>query len=234
MKFKEIYLFTLSFVILIFTPIEILAVPHLGVATDGIYYVAPGDSFEDYQDYFASGWAPASENGGNEGFALGPSGSDLTIFTDIMNHDIYLLTDSAAGSSNSPIYFGGKMLTKIPYPTGQADGYKPTPYYALNIGEVDTNNGWVAIGNDPNAPASLSSFYAYTKAIEYIGTISPGSYFFAAADMNDDGMLHFNHSNHDRFSPKTTSTTAPIPEPATLLLLGGGIIGIRIFRRWYR
>ena len=200
------------------------AVPSLGVATDGIYYVSPGDEFEDYQDYFASGSAPASENGGNEGFMIGPSGADLTIFTNIVDADIYLLIDSDMYSDSFPIFFDGEEFEEI-LGTGQADGYKPLPYYMVRLGKipVDGGDGWTELPSDPFEP---EPFYSYTGQITYSGVIPGGSYFFAAADETGNGL---NFNNPDPFSPKTTSTTA-VPEPSTILLLSIGLVSITAYR----
>lgn len=240
--------------IFIIQPTRVFAVPHLGVATNGIYYYAQGDEFEPYQDYFAIGSAPASANGGHHGFEIGPSGSNLIIFTNYTDYEIYLLTDNLTGNNNNPT-FGGTSLGEISvYATGQADGYKPTPYYAIKIGKVKDNGtinpGWYELPYDPfegdpysGDPFNPDTYYAYSASLEYTGTLAcPNSYdvctyFFAAADKapnGGDGYLSFNSSNPngnsstDAFSPKTTSAVARVPEPATLLLLGSGLLTLGI------
>lgn len=237
--------------IFIIQPIKAFAVPHLGVATNGIYYYAPEDTFEPYQDYFATGSAPASANGGYQGFAIGPSGSNLIIFTNYTNYDIYLLTDNLTGDNNNPIFGGIPLEEIIAYETGQADGYKPTPYYAIKIGKVkdgsgNVNTGWYELPYEPfegdpysGDPFNPGTFYAYSASLEYSGTLAcPNiadvcTYFFAAADKapnGGNGLLYFNSSNPngnsstDAFSPKTTSAVARVPEPSTLLLLGSGLL----------
>ncbi|KPJ98697.1 MAG: hypothetical protein AMK71_11015 [Nitrospira bacterium SG8_35_4] len=234
-KFEKCFLLSLVFlsvscIILYSTPAS--AVPSLGVATEGrTYAYAPEDTNFDYQSYFTSDFVSGSDK--NHGFDLGPSGSDIIVFTNILDADIYLLTDNDAANQSYPISFDGMLFQEIAYETGQADGYKPTPYSGVNLGPVNLNDGWVELTDFP----SSSPYYAYIGAIEYISPFPEDSYLFAAADEDMNGALYFNSSFCDTglcsvtdpFSPKTDSTT-PIPETATMLLLGtclGGLFGVR-------
>jgi hypothetical protein len=200
----------------------------LGVATDGIYYFTDPSEYDDYQAYFASEGRDMSENAGEEGFLVGPSGDDLIVFTRLLNVDIYLATTSDVAAASPE--FGGLTFAAMG-DTGQSDGYLPydpvaSPYYAVNLGPVDENNGWEAI---PQGTQGFGShqYYTYRASLTYNGTLPFGSYFFSAADIEDNG-LYFNNSNdpegNDSFSPKTSSAvTTAVPEPSTILLLATGL-----------
>jgi hypothetical protein len=189
--------------------------PSLGVAAEGTYYVdiESGSSFQDYQAYFAPDWAPSSKNERYEGFSFSNSGFNLIVFTSILNADIYLLADANAWEKSSPISYGGEIMTEIAYDTDKANGYKPLPYYAINLNPVCSgfNENENCIPNSggslfPGDPFNNDPFYAYISTIEYSGTIPPGSYFLAATDLDSNGELNFkNKGKKDPFSPHGAS-----------------------------
>lgn len=208
-------------------PADLFASPRLGVATGtGIYaYTDPAALTDAYIDYFADTIVPADElNGGEEGFILGASGENVTIFSryNPTYSDLYLLANT--NGANLPLSFGGELFTEDTtdddaFVTSQIDGYTFQPYSYLSLSSFA--DYWTKIF------INGTKYFTLTASFEYGDTWQPGSYLFAVNDTRDIGHL----SQKDAFSPKTTSATgggggSSIPEPATMLLFAPGVAAI--------
>jgi len=224
---KKLIILIIGLVIL-FSQSETFATPSLGVASyTGEYLYKEGDApptGDKWIQYFNH---PTLVPSGSEleGFVIGPSGSDLAVFTSYNPsvYDIYLLANT--GPNNLPITFGGADLnsSNIGGYIGQVDGYlQDNTYYGLQLS--DDINDWLEV-NDTNY--FETTYYIYKRPITYANGYDQEDYFFAMADTNGTDGLQFGSGKKDDFSPKTSSTCdEKIPEPTTLSLVGMGILGV--------
>jgi hypothetical protein len=220
LKMKKLMM-TTGMMLLIFTfAAQVNAVPDLGVATDTAYIGSTGQTvLEAYQDYFVDTFIPGSN--ATHGFAIGPSPTNLFLFTNITNANIWILTTADVLSANSPA-INSTSLSPITFTSGDHfEGFSPTPYYGLNLGQVDSS--WATL---PDPPFNPGTFYSLSVDLTYSGTIQPGQYFFAVAD--DNGTSGFQGAGgagkKDNASPATTSAVGyKVPEPSTFSM---SVIGL--------
>lgn len=195
------------------------AIPSLGVGGEFSAGLCAGD----YWTCFAGN----SASGSGESFALPPSGSNITLWSNITGADIWLVAEQSLGT----ITFAGSGNSTPVSVNGQIDGYTGTPYSGINLGPV-TVGPWSTFPAGTPFTTGQDTFYKYTGVLTYTGTNVAGDWLFLVADINGSGLpLDATGGGHDVFSPKTTSM---VPEPGTALLLGAGILGLAVYRRKFR
>ena len=210
----KIYLTAILLGCFLLLPVSAIAIPTLGVAPG-----TPTDSSYANLSY--------------DGFPIGLDGGQITIWygSDSGNinydpnvNDLWLLTTSANGDDFS-FMSGSQTLNFEPANDYSVASYKD-PVYGVNLTNAyEFTDDWTPLD---------TTFYSYefgdgaNKEFYYLtGNLDVGT---AGLVIGDWMYAVLEGNSVDAFSPKTTSTHAT-PEPATMLLLGSGIVGIVGFGR---
>ncbi|MGH9321992.1 MAG: PEP-CTERM sorting domain-containing protein [Vicinamibacteria bacterium] len=122
----------------------------------------------------------------------------------------------------------GQTWTDYHFELGFGTGASFVPSGIVDLLDFDTPD------MDPSPTSSVFTVLNHQpNTLEWSGGSVPAisSVFFTLAFDVPDGLEAFNPSGLNRFTLRQFPTTAAVPEPGTLLLMGAGIVGIVMRRR---